>query len=263
MEYVNHLYQILYPNRALVASQLNPEQFGKHYQFGSSRYYAGKLIFSEIDINYRHEYFDIETALNEMAPHSDGRPKATKYICSYRVFEHIDPDAIQSLFIANSNGSLLELKQAPYEKKHKPGFIRTFANICPLTMLVLSTYNAAEYAKYTTAPKKSKGAPQLLFTQIELDTEKFLKDFENNPFMAAPIPFLHPSKLRDSIIEILRSHGKKPVKGISLSSDMGKIPYTSLRHGFWISSAEKICYFPMPDIHEIEQTNYEFYKAMN
>ncbi len=59
MEYKNRLYLILHPDSALVASQLNPEQFAKHYVAGSSRHYEGKVIFASIDINFRNPYFDI------------------------------------------------------------------------------------------------------------------------------------------------------------------------------------------------------------
>ena len=35
-----HLYVIMWPNYALVASNLAPDEFGKHYTLGSSRYFA-------------------------------------------------------------------------------------------------------------------------------------------------------------------------------------------------------------------------------
>ena len=55
-EFQKHLYLILHPNEALVASQLSPEEFGSHYSVGSPRHFTGKVIFAEVDINYRNEF---------------------------------------------------------------------------------------------------------------------------------------------------------------------------------------------------------------
>lgn len=263
MTYEKHLYLILYPSRALVASQLTPEQFAKHYQIGSSKHYVGKVIFAEVDINYRHKFFNIGEVLEGLVPHSDGRPKATKYICSYRVLEHIDYDAIRDLFLVNTSGKTLKLTQKEYDKEHQPGFCRTFAQINPLTMLALTTYTPEEYGKYITAKDHSIGAPKLFFTQIELPTDEFLRDFEENSFVSPPFAFIHPAKLRDAILEVENSNGKKPIKGVSLRSDLECISYNKIRHGFWFASATKSLFYPMPSMAEIERDNYDFYRTMS
>src|SRR6266542_745933 len=104
MNYENHLYMILHPNAALVGSQLNPGDFAKHFITGSSKYFSGKLIFAEIDANYRHPYFKIDKMLESLVPHEDGRPKSTKYVCTYRVLEHIDFDKIKKLYLSTPEG---------------------------------------------------------------------------------------------------------------------------------------------------------------
>jgi len=145
MQYENRLYQILYPNQALVASQLAPEAFARHYLIGSIRHYSGKLVFADIDIKFRHPYFDIDGGLDRLIPHEDGTPKHTKFICSYRVMEHMDFDCIKSLYLSTSEAHVLELKPKEYDKKHQTGFLRTFAEIAPLSMLVMSPYDMAEF----------------------------------------------------------------------------------------------------------------------
>ena len=104
MDYTKRLYMILYPHNALVASQLTPDDFAKHYTAGSSRHYQGKVIFAEIDPTYRHDFFRIEEVLDEVKPHKDGRPKATKFVASYRVLEHIAFGAIIRLHLATQEG---------------------------------------------------------------------------------------------------------------------------------------------------------------
>ena len=140
----HRMYHILYPNQALIASSLDPEAFGKHYQIGSHRHYEGKVIFCEIDRDFRHDYFDIDSAMKQLTPHEDGRPKATKYISSFRVLEHIDFAAVKDLYLISATGGCLRLSRQPYDKTHQPGHLRCFAQITPMNMLVLSALNAEE-----------------------------------------------------------------------------------------------------------------------
>jgi len=260
MEYQKRLYQILYPNNSLVASQLTPEQFGKHFLVGTSRHYEGKVLFTEVDADFRHDFFKIEEGFADLIPHEDGRPKATKFISSYRVLEHVDLDAVKSLYLVTSDGQTLELERGKHDKSHQPGLIRTYAQICPTTVLSMTKLNAGEYARFITNPSHSKWVPKLFFTQVELPIKQFLEEFETRPFMSPPFPFVHPAKLRDSILELESTD--KETKGISLNSEMEKIPYTKIRHGFWLSCGKNSLFFPMPDKEIIKKQNYKFYKAM-
>ena len=135
-----HLYVIMSPNYALVASQLEPHDFGRHYTTGSSRFYNGTVIFAEIDNTYRHEFFAIDELLKEVKPAPDGTPKRTKFIATYRVLEHIDLSAFKNLYVTSVEGEVLSLERAPYERQHESGYIRTFQEICPFSAVVLSNF---------------------------------------------------------------------------------------------------------------------------
>jgi len=261
MHYENRLYQILAPNPALVASQLAPEDFAHHYTSGSVRYFEGKVIFAEMDINFRHPYFKIDEAIATLHPHPDGRPKATKFISTYRVLEHTDLEAIKRVMLCTPEGYTLELNSVPYTKTHEPGYLRIFAEVSPLRMLVLSRLDFPAFGRYITDPNFPKGAPKQLYTQVEIDIEDFLKTFEERPTMQPPIPGLHPSKLRDAIIA-MRDDPQKPSKGLRLDCAFDTIPYKLIRHGFMFASQEQTKFFPMPPRSEIEATNYRFWRAM-
>ncbi len=261
MEYENRLYQILYPNQALVLSQLSPEAFARHYLIGSIRHYQGKLVFADIDINFRNPYFDIDLHLKDLVPHNDGTPKHTKFVCSYRVMEHMDFDCIKSLYLTTSQANVLELKPAAYDKVHQRGFLRTYAEIAPLSMLVMSPLDLPEFGRYITRPQNPKGCPKLFYTQIDLNVDEFLGGFEKNPFMQAPFPFLHPSKLRDAILQ-MKIKPEKETKGLSLFCPLDQMSFKSVRHGFMFSSQEKSRYFPMPTHREIEEKNFRFWQGI-
>ncbi len=262
MTYTTRLYAILYPNTSLIASQLSPEEFAKHYISGSTRHYNGKMMFAEVDPNFRNEYFRIDEAIKDVHPHENGKPKATKFICCYRVMEHLKLSAIQNLYLTTSEGYCLKLTAGEYqEKSGESGTLRVYAEIAPLRMLAMARHSFEEFGQYITDPKNPKGAPALFYTQLELEEEDFLKEFDANPMLVSPIPGLHPSKLRDAIIE-LRNKRSKPLKGISLHSTFEKIPYRIVQGGFMFASAGESLFFPMPDSHVIEDMNYKFWKHM-
>ena len=260
-KYENYLYMICHPNQALVASQYAPEDFAKHYSAGSTRYYDGKVLFAELDINFRNPYFDIERGLNGLVPHENGRPKATKFIKTYRVLEHVDFNSIKRMYMSNSDGTCYGLDSAPYDKTHKPDLLRIFAEITPLKMLVLSSYDFSQYGKWITAPDNPKGAPKVLYTQFELNIADFLADFEANPLMPPPLPSIHPSRLRDGISE-LQTESEKKVKGLSLDISFNRKSYRLVRHGFMFASQDQELFFPVPELSRIEKENYKFSRSM-
>jgi hypothetical protein len=261
MEYQNHLYMILHPNYSLVGSQYNPEEFAAHYMSGSTRHYDGKVVFAEIDINYRHEFFNIDRGIEGLSAHEDGRPKATKFISSYRVLEHVRFDAIGKLYLTTPSAVVLGLESEPYTAHHQPDLIRIFAEISPMRMLVLTKMNFPEFGKYITDPENPKGVPSIFYTQIELDIDEYMSEIEKNPFLAMPIPNVHPSKLRDAVIE-LRSIPDKRTKGLSLDSNLNLMPYRGLRHGFMFASQSDTKFFRFPSPEELEDINYRFARNM-
>jgi hypothetical protein len=256
-----YLYSIMYPNYALVASMLPASEFGRHYTLGSSRYFHGQVIFAEIDIDYREDYLPIDRYLAEVKPKPDGSPKRTKFIKTYRVLEHIDLSAFKNLYITSVVGKVLELKQEPYTREHEPGFIRTFQEICPMSMLLLTYMAPPEFGKYITDPEQPKGAPKVMFTQIDFPIDKFLQDLQADPFLPSPLPNVHPHKLRDQILA-LRANPEKRVKGIALDSVLGRISFLRLRTGFWIAHQDEVLYWPIPDRATLEKEHYEWYRSL-
>ena len=261
MNYESHLYAIFYPHPALIASQYTPDQFCTHFRSGSTHYYGGKMIYAEIDLNFRNPYFDIDRGLAGLIPHEDGRPKATKFISSYRVLEHIDFDALKNLFMVNPDGTSFALKETAYNVKHKSDHFRIMAEITPIRMTVLTTYNFSEFGLHITDPDNPKGAPSVLYTQIDLDLDVFLEEFKKNPIMEPPLQTLHPARLRDAVLELQNNRSKR-LKGLTLDLAFDSQSFRKIRHGFMFSSQEQEKFFLMPSLEEIARSNFRFYKSM-
>jgi hypothetical protein len=253
---------ICFPNPALIGSQLNPERFARHYTVGSTRDYQGRLVFAELNPEFRNDFFDIEKGMRDLVPHDDGRPKSTKFIASYRILENVDLPAIRSLYLSTPAGYTMRIDSAPFEIKPSPHILRIYAEINPIRMLVLSKSNFVDFGKYVTGDRNPKGAPKLFYTQLEFNIDEFLDEFSLNPLMQPPISGIHPSKLRDAIYEVQRIPAKEH-KGLALDCPFDRIPAHMIRHGFMFASQEDYLFFPMPDIATIEKDFYKYYKTMN
>ncbi len=258
-EYQKHLYMIVFPINALVSSQLEPAAFAQHYTIGSARHFQGKVIFAELDINFRDPYFHIDQYLEKTVLHADGTPKRTKFISSYRVLEHVPFEVIKKLYLVTVSGKALELSPAPYTAENVPGMIRIFQEVAPISNLIASRLDQRDFGAYITGDV-AKGAARFCFTQVDLNIEEFLAESRNREIIVSPIPDSNPYHLLDCLLEMHRID-KKKVKTISLSSVLHSISYRVLRHGFWFfDHSGSMLFFPMPTAHELETTYYEWFK---
>ncbi len=260
MNFQNRLYMVLYPNASLIASQYDPDMFAQHYTSGSSRHYSGKVVFAEVAPDYRHDYFDIESSLKELKPHEDGRPKATKFISCYRVLEHVDLEAIGDLHLSTQEGHCINLQRGEFDIAHKET-IRIYAEINPMHMLVMSRYNPREFGACITDPANPKSAPKQFYTQLNIDIDEFLRDFEHNPFKPSPVTALHPSTIRDGYLELMANPAKKN-KGLALDSNLDSMSYRLLKHGFTFATKGKSIFYPLPSVRAIEAKNLKFWRTM-
>ncbi|TFG84396.1 MAG: hypothetical protein E4H20_03300 [Spirochaetales bacterium] len=256
-----HLYLVVHPNHALIASQLEPEPFAKHYTQGSTRYFEGRLIFVELDPAFRHPYFKIDAALEDLKPHEDGRLKATKFISNYRTLEHVSFDALGDLYYCNSLGDFVKLPSADYDPTLRGDEMRIVLEINPIKMMVLTKYNFLEYALYITDPAVPKGAPVMFYAQLEFNVDDFLKEFQDNPFIRCFVPGIHPARLREAILEVRARPGKN-TKGLSLDCPVDRISYKFLRHGFMFASANQTKFYPLLSLEDVERQYYKFWKNM-
>lgn len=261
MEYKKHLYMTLYPNNALIGSHLEPELFARHYTSGSSRHYSGKVIFAEIDPEFRNDYFPIDRIYQDLIPHEDGRPKATKFIKSYRVLEHVDFSAIMRLHLVTQEGHCLGIDAQEYDVEHINDHIRLYAEIAPMRMMALSEHDFPSFGRYITDPNLTKSAPRQFYTQLDVNLVEFVDEFERNPFAPSPVRNIHPSTLRDGFYE-LRKYIDKHNKGIALDSNFDAFSFAIIKHGFMFASQEETKFFPMPELNVIEKEHYKFWRTM-
>lgn len=256
--YNKHLYAIMHPNFALVASQLGPEDFGRYYSVGSARYYSGKMLFIEVDATYRHEYFPIDEYLEQTVEHPDGSPKMTKFISSYRVLEHLDHSALGSLFCVTVNGEVLRVDQKNYQADARDTRVHIIQELNPIQLLVASSYDHRSLGEYLTTPGNPRGCPRLFFTEVDIDAAKFLEDWAQFPFRAAPIPGVHPQKLAQTL-EALINDKEPRTKSIGIQSIFDRLTYARYK-GFFVSCGKELLHYPMPSQDVLQRDHYAWWK---
>src|SRR5512136_807790 len=259
-EYQKHLYLILFPNEALVASQLTPEEFGQHYSIGSARHFMGKVIFAEVDINYRHELLRIDEYLKLTGSSELKRPKRTKFVQSYRVLECIDLSALQKLYLVHTDGGVLGLdvaEQPTYHDHH----IRLYQEICPLRLLVASNLDPSQFGHYITQETWSKGAPKIFFTQYDIDVEQTVANNEVHAFNMGPLPNVNPTNLPTALSE-LKEDPKKKTKTVSLNPNLDFVSYKAIKHGFWFAHGTSTVFYKMPSLDELHQKHYSWWRRL-
>jgi hypothetical protein len=260
-KYPNHLYLILFPNEALVASQLTPEEFGKHYSIGSPRHFAGKVIFLEVDINYRHDYLRLDDYLTHMDPVHPG-PKRTRFVKSYRVLEHIDFSAFQKLYLVTTDGGVLGLDRVDSAITYSDsGHVRVYQEICPLRVLAASRMDPPQFGSYITGETWSKGAPKIFFTQYDIDVEDTVA---NNPVYAynmGPLPNVNPTNLPTALKE-LREDPTKKTKTISLNPNLDYMSYKAIKHGFWFTAGADTLFYRMPSLNELHEKHNSWWRKL-
>ena len=261
-QYEKHLYLILYPNEALVASQLSPEAFAKHYSIGSPRHFMGKVIFAEVDAGYR----DADTYLRigdylQRTEKPDG-PKRTKFVKSYRVLEHIDLSALRRLYLVTTDGAVLGLDKSeePLSDDGQPR-VRVYQELAPLQLLVASNLDPHRFGCYITEESWSKGAPKIFFCQYDIDVEGVVARNETLGFGMGPLPNVNPANLPTALRE-LQEIPEKRTKTISLNPNLDAMSYKAIQPGFWFADAQSTVFYRMPTMDELHEKHYAWWRHL-
>lgn len=260
-DYTKHLYLILYPNEALVASQLSPDAFAKHYSVGSPRHFVGKVIFAELDVEYRDpgDYLRIDEYLPQTE--KPGGPKRTKFVKSYRVLEHVDFDALRSLYLVTTDGAVLGLERSAEPILDEEARVRVYQELCPLKLLVASNLSPHQFGSFITEESWSKGAPKIFFAEWDIDAEEVVKRSAITSFSLGPLPNVNPTNLPTALKELAEDATKK-TKTVSLNGNLDLTSYKNIQPGFWFSDGAKSIFYRMPTMEELHDKHRAWWRHL-
>lgn len=242
---------------ALVASMLPPEKFGMYLSTGTKKRNKGQTIFFEVDLSKIESLIDMGSLNNRCVAKEDGSPKSSVYLSVYRVLETIPTSALKSLYLTTDHGCVLELKKAPYDKSKEPqNALHLYQELCPVTPLVASGFTPSAFLKKLTDGSIPIVMPKLFFVELKLG------ELATNPLSgsAEHLPYSNVGHLRDCL-EILRGEYEKHMKTVQRIFS-GTLLYRTIETGFYVGAKDDIVYYPYPKMADLENINYEFFRAI-
>jgi hypothetical protein len=242
---------------ALVASMLPPEGFGYYLSTGTKKRNKGQSIFFEIDLSKIESLIDMNSLNKRCVAKADGSPKSSVYLSVYRVLEAIPIAALKSLYLTTDHGCVLELKQAAYDKlKEEQNALHLFQELCPVNPLVASSLPPSVFLKRLTDASIPIVLPKLFFVELKLG------ELAANPLggSAEHLPYPNIGHLRDCL-EIIRGEYEKHMKTVHRVFS-GELLYRTIDTGFYVGAKDELAFYPYPRMKELEDTNYEFFRAI-
>lgn len=247
------LYLSLIPE-ALIYSQLSPEQFGKYLAVGDKRLTRGPAIFFEVDPDFETEAFHLEAARRKCVAHPDGTPRRSSYASVYMALAHIPIAALGSLFLATSDGLVLELNRQDYAPSQRTG-LHLYQEIVPVQPRVASPLEPKEFSDYVTNPQNLVFLPRLAFCELRLNG--LGTDPERSS--AGNLPYVNMNHLRECLTA-LKYKSDKMTKIVLRSPDVHRL-FPVMANGFFVGDQSDFAYYPLPGEDERETVHYRWFNS--
>jgi hypothetical protein len=236
---------------------LPPEGFGMYLSTGTKKRNKGQTIFFEVDLGKIESLIDMNSLNKRCVEKEDGSPKSSVYLSVYRTLEMIPISALKSLYLTTDHGIVLELKRAQYDKaKELQNALHLYQELSPVTPLVASGLAPSAFLKKLTDGSTPIVLPKLFFVELKLG------ELATNPLggSAEHLPYPNIGHLRDCL-EILKGEYEKHMKTVQRIFS-GTLLYRTIETGFYVGTKDEIAFYPYPDMKELENINYEFFRGI-
>lgn len=249
-----HLYLSLIPE-ALIASGLEPDEFGLYYSIGNAKRARGQAVFFSVDKDaLPPAAFDLTDLDARCAPHPDGRPKHSVYLSIYRVLEHIPRHALTALHLATDDGRVLTLEPAPTAADGEVGS-RLYQEFCPVTPRVVSSLDPAEFTRFITDTDRHVHVPRLVFAELTLGSLRLDPDATD----VDDLPYPNVGHLRDCIRE-LQASPHKATKTVMRQMNQDVL-FRTVQGAFYVGDSTGLTAFHMPSRDELEREHLAWWRS--
>jgi hypothetical protein len=246
------LYLSLIPE-ALIASMLEPHQFGSYYAVGRKSRVHGEAIFFELDPTFRGSDFPYHVADQRCIRQPNGDPKSSVYLGIYNVLARVPVSALGNLYLVTDDGRTLELKRADYlPEKNQP--LHLYQEFCPITPLVVSRLGPRDFCHSITDPARPVNVPRIVFCEMELGA--LATDPANGNVDNLPYPAI--GHLRD----VLRDFDQNTKESkLFLKQVKQGVLYRTVRHGFFVGDHTDFAFYPFPSREALEAEYYDWWRS--
>jgi hypothetical protein len=244
-------YLVLTPE-SLIASHLNPFDFGNYLSVGTQKRIHGQNIFFEVNPekmkNLPHEYID-----KQLIPYPNGEPKRSVFISIYRALEKTPLAALKNLYLSTDDGKVLELYSSGYEETESEA-VHLYQQFNPITTRVASKLLPHEFIHFLTDTGKPVSTPKIFFVEL------LLNELANDP--SAPLsnlPYPNPDHLRECLVKLNDTKGKLTKTVLRFMQD--ELNYRTIKTGFFVGKQERYLYYPFPAVKELESKYYSWWRS--
>jgi hypothetical protein len=248
-----HLYLSLIPE-ALIASMLEPEDFGLYYAIGSAKRSRGQAVFFSLDRDKlpagAFPFAEIDA---KCVPHPDGRPKTSVYASIYRVLERVPREALKALHLATDDGRVLTLLPHRFVAD---GEDRThlYQEFCPVGPRVVSRLNPSEFSTFITDATQPINVPRIVFAELTLGNLKNDPDSQE----IDNLPYPNIGHLRDCLRDL--AAGGSPTKTV-LRQMTSEVLFRTVRNGFFVGDPTGITAFYLPSRDALEREHLAWWRS--
>ena len=244
-------YLSIFPQEALIASQLTPEKFGQYMSTGRKNGSYEKMIFIEIE-GGSGSYFDWKHAAENCVEHEDGEPKHSLWMSVYRVLEHVPLSALKELYMVTDDGRSLAIAPRPYSAGGKDLPFWVYQELCPVRPLVVSAYNPSQFSQHMTHKDVKVAVPKIAFADLKVIDFDNLEDTGN----VGRTYDTNLAHLKDCIRSVTSAQVKK-VKNVERSRTES-FGYQTVKSGVYIGDGTDVIEYPMPSIDQIRQNHFDW-----
>ena len=244
-----HFYLSVSPIEALIASQLEPEQFGQYMAIGSKNGSYERIMFMELEGGFG-SHFDWDYAEKRCVSHPNGEPKHSVWLGVYRVLEHVPLSAMKTLYLTTKDGRSLPLEPTPSLPTNRRDFY-VYQELAPLTPLVVSALPPAEFAAFMTDANNHVSVPTVVFSDLKV------VDFDN-PELTGNIGGAYDRNLEhlQACVRDVTTKSDKPNKNVERS--VQSFSYQIIQDGIYVGNGDGQVYYPMPSADTIRQSHYDW-----
>ncbi len=244
-------YLSVFPMEALIASQLDPRQFGSYMATGSKRGFEEQLIFMSVKGNFG-DYFDWDYAAKRCLPHKNGDPKHSVYLSVYRVLEHIPFEQLGSLFLTTRDGRTLELRAGDYRAPEPSQGYYIYQELCPIDPVVVSSLDPSAFAKNICDPKNKIHVPKMIYANLKvIDFGDSVNTGNIGRMYSKDVEHLR------ECIERVTSDPTKLTKTFT-RTNVESFSFQVISGGIYASDGRKTLTFAMPSVEEIKRNAYDW-----
>lgn len=247
------IYLSLIP-QALIASMLEPEDFGRYYAVGDKAHSRGEALFFDVDPDLLPPgEFPLELAAQRCVPKADGSPKKSVYIAIYRVLSRTPVAALGNLYLVTRDGVTLELTRSDYVPEPERQ-VHLYQEFCPIDPMVASCLEPLEFCRAITDPDRPVHVPRIVFSQLSL------RGLATDPVdgLAEDLPYPNMAHLRDVLASLLESDKSSK---LFLKQANDGVFYRTIRGGFYVGDQQDFAFYRFPSVAELEAEHRVWWRS--